>query len=229
MVKAIFKAAQNNDAVLFFDEADSLLSKRLTNVSQGSEQAINSMRSQILICLEEFQGIVIFATNLVINYDKAFLTRLISIEFKIPEKEYREKIWNVHLMPQNDGKVHKLNIPLADDVNITELADKYDFICVEDLNMQAMARGLHLAKATNDNGFGQFRNMLSYKMEERGKKLITIDKWFPSSKTCRHCGYVNSDLTLNDREWVCPSCGAKIDRDVNAAINIKTEGLRNVS
>ena len=79
------------------------------------------------------------------------------------------------------------------------------------------------------NGFGQFRNMLSYKMEERGKKLITIDKWFPSSKTCRHCGYVNSDLTLNDREWVCPSCGAKIDRDVNAAINIKTEGLRNVS
>lgn len=111
----------------------------------------------------------------------------------------------------------------------TQLADKYDFICVEDLNMQAMARGLHLAKATNDNGFGQFRNMLSYKMEERGKKLITIDKWFPSSKTCRHCGYVNSDLTLNDREWVCPSCGAKIDRDVNAAINIKTEGLRNVS
>ncbi len=111
----------------------------------------------------------------------------------------------------------------------TQLADKYDFICMEDLNMQAMARGLHLAKATNDNGFGQFRNMLSYKMEERGKKLITIDKWFPSSKTCRHCGYVNSDLTLNDREWVCPSCGAKIDRDVNAAINIKTEGLRNVS
>lgn len=111
----------------------------------------------------------------------------------------------------------------------TQLADKYDFICVEDLNMQAMAIGLHLAKATNDNGFGQFRNMLSYKMEERGKKLITIDKWFPSSKTCRHCGYVNSDLTLNDREWVCPSCGAKIDRDVNAAINIKTEGLRNVS
>ena len=93
----------------------------------------------------------------------------------------------------------------------------------------AMARGLNLEKATNDNGFGQFRNMLSYKMEERGKKLITIDKWFPSSKTCRHCGCVNSDLEINDREWICPSCGAKIDRDVNAAINIKTEGLRNVS
>ena len=128
MVKAIFLAAQNNDAVLFFDEADSLLSKRLTNVSQGSEQAINSMRSQILICLEEFQGIVIFATNLVINYDKAFLTRLISIEFKIPEKENREKIWEVHLRPQNDGKPHKLNIPLSNDVDVCELSDKYEFV-----------------------------------------------------------------------------------------------------
>ena len=67
MVKAIFMAAERNDCVLFIDEADSLLSKRLTNVTQGSEQAINSMRSQLLICLEEFKGIVIFATNLVVN------------------------------------------------------------------------------------------------------------------------------------------------------------------
>lgn len=128
MVKAIFLAAQNNDAILFFDEADSLLSKRLTNVTQGSEQAINSMRSQILICLEQFHGIVIFATNLVINYDKAFLTRLISVEFKLPDVEEREKIWKVHIKPQQDGKKHKLSIPLADDVNEKELAEKYDFV-----------------------------------------------------------------------------------------------------
>lgn len=107
----------------------------------------------------------------------------------------------------------------------TQLADKYDYICVEDINMQAMARGLHLAKATNDNGFGQFRNMLSYKMEERGKKLITIDKWFPSSKTCRHCGYVNSDLKIGQSEWDCPSCGAHLLRDHNAAVNIKNHGV----
>lgn len=128
MVKAIFLAAQNNDAVLFFDEADSLLSKRLTNVTQGSEQAINSMRSQILICLEEFKGIVIFATNLVVNYDKAFLTRLISIEFKIPDVAERKLIWTVHLKPQNDGKRHRLNIPLSEDVNIDELSEKYLFV-----------------------------------------------------------------------------------------------------
>lgn len=127
MVKSIFLAAKNHDAVLFFDEADSLLSKRLTNVSQGSEQAINSMRSQLLICLEEFRGIVIFATNLVINYDQAFLTRLISVEFKNPDVDTRKIIWDVHIKPLNDGKEHKLNIPLADDVDTQVLAEKYDF------------------------------------------------------------------------------------------------------
>lgn len=124
MVKAIFMAAERNDCVLFIDEADSLLSKRLTNVTQGSEQAINSMRSQLLICLEEFKGIVIFATNLVVNYDNAFLTRLISIEFKKPNAELRKKIWEVHLYPTSGNG---LNIPLSNDINLNELAEKYDF------------------------------------------------------------------------------------------------------
>lgn len=128
MVKAIFLAAERSDAVLFFDEADSLLSKRLTNVSQGSEQAINSMRSQLLICLEEFRGIVIFATNLVINYDHAFLTRLISVEFVNPDCETRKRIWDVHIRPAADGMPHKLNIPLGHDVDSAMLAEKYDFV-----------------------------------------------------------------------------------------------------
>lgn len=128
MVKAIFLAAEKEKAVLFFDEADSLLSKRLTDISSGSEQAINSMRSQLLICLEEYRGIVIFATNLVINYDKAFLTRLISIEFKIPDAETRKKIWDVHIRPADDGKPHSLNIPLSDDVDTAELSEKFEFV-----------------------------------------------------------------------------------------------------
>lgn len=124
MVKAIFYAAERDNAVLFIDEADSLLSKRLTNVSSGSDQAINSMRSQLLISLERFEGIVIFATNLVVNYDQAFLTRLISVEFVKPDKEARRKIWEVHMKPTGNSK---LNIPLSSDVNIDELSAKYEF------------------------------------------------------------------------------------------------------
>lgn len=121
MVKAIFRAAERDDAVLFLDESDSLLSKRLTNVTDGSAQAINSMRSQLLICLEQFKGIVIFATNLVVNYDKAFLSRLINIEFVKPDADARYAIWYQHL------KGKGLCIPLAEDVNIHELAEKYEF------------------------------------------------------------------------------------------------------
>ena len=121
MVKAIFMAAERDDAVLFLDESDSLLSKRLTNVSDGSAQAINSMRSQLLISLERFKGIVIFATNLVVNYDKAFLSRLINIEFTMPTVVEREKIWWQHL------RTDTVHVPLAADVDIPVLSDAYEF------------------------------------------------------------------------------------------------------
>ena len=121
MVKAIFRAAERDDAILFLDESDSLLSKRLTNVSDGSAQAINSMRSQLLICLEQFKGIVIFATNLVVNYDKAFLSRLINIEFTMPDAAARTAIWEQHL------KGKGLRIPLSEDIDIPKLAEQFEF------------------------------------------------------------------------------------------------------
>ena len=124
-VSAAFLAAEQQDAILFIDEADSMLSKRLTNVNQGSEQAINSMRSQMLICLERFHGIVIFATNLVVNYDKAFLSRLINIPFELPDAGMRKKIWESHLLPR-EGNGVMLNIPLAADVDTQKLADEYE-------------------------------------------------------------------------------------------------------
>ena len=106
-----------------------------------------------------------------------------------------------------------------------ELADKWDIICVEDINYKGMSGSLRLGKSTRDNAFGQFRAFLAYKLAGQGKKLITIDKWFPSSKLCRHCGYINDELVLSDRVWVCPSCGETILRDVNAAINIRNAGV----
>ncbi|MBO7184369.1 MAG: transposase [Oscillospiraceae bacterium] len=110
-----------------------------------------------------------------------------------------------------------------------KIADNWDIVCVEDINLKGMAQGLHLAKAINDNGFGQFRTYLAYKLAERGKKLIMIDKWYPSSKLCQNCGVVNTELTLADRNWVCPSCGEKHNRDHNAAINIRDAGLRMIA
>lgn len=105
------------------------------------------------------------------------------------------------------------------------LADEWDYVCVEDINLRGMAGALKLGKSTNDNGFGMFREFLAYKLADRGKVFSKIGKWFPSSKTCNECGYINKELTLSDREWAC-ECGAHHSRDVNAAINIRDVGLQ---
>ena len=120
-----------------------------------------------------------------------------------------------HISNQRTDWIHKLS---------TRLANEYDYICVEDINMQNMAQSLKLGKSTNDNGFGMFRTILAYKLADRGKKLIKIDKWFPSSKMCRFCGNINHELTLSDRVWTC-ECGQVLNRDENAAINIMNVGL----
>lgn len=108
-----------------------------------------------------------------------------------------------------------------------ELADAWDIICVEDINLRGMAGSLKLGKSTNDNGFGMFRTFLAYKLAEQGKAFVKIDKWFPSTKTCHVCGLVNPDVVLGVDEWTC-ECGAHHLRDVNAAINIKEAGLKYV-
>lgn len=105
------------------------------------------------------------------------------------------------------------------------LAEKYEAVAVEDLDMKAMSRGLHLGKGVMDNGYGMFLKMLEYKLEERGKQLIKIDRFFPSSKKCSVCGRVKKELALSERKYFC-ECGAVMDRDVNAAINIREEGIR---
>ena len=100
------------------------------------------------------------------------------------------------------------------------------WLLVEDINYRAMSQSLHFDKATMANAFGKFLQFLSYKLEDRGKVLGKVDKWLPSSKTCNHCKVINHNLQLSDKTWVCPNCGTLIDRDYNAALNIKEEGLR---
>lgn len=142
-VKALFRKAEEADALLFIDEADSLLSQRLSNVTQGSEQAINSMRSQLLICLEKFSGLVIFSTNFVEQYDKAFETRVSNIEFKMPDAKMREKIWKQHL-PES--------LPLQADVNVSALAEEIGDICGRDIKNAVIDAALKVAYAQAHEG-----------------------------------------------------------------------------
>lgn len=121
-----------------------------------------------------------------------------------------------HIANQRLDNLHKIS---------TEIANQYDVVCVESLNMRSMAnRGFGNGKATMDNGYGMFLNMLEYKLSDRGKYFIKVNKWFPSSQLCSYCGN-KKKLTLADRIYKC-DCGLIINRDQNAAINILNEGLR---
>ena len=105
------------------------------------------------------------------------------------------------------------------------LAREYDAVCVEDLDMKTMSQTLHLGKGIMDNGYGDFLSMLEYKLAYNGKKLIRIDRFYPSSKRCSCCGKVKIKLPLSQRVYQC-SGGNCMDRDVNAVINIREEGRR---
>lgn len=134
-------------------------------------------------------------------------------------EEQRKKVAKLHEKVANQRKdfLHKES---------KYLADRYEVICVEDLNMQAMARSLKLGKATHDNGFGMFRTMLAYKLADRDGVLLKAEKKFPSSQRCHCCGEKNPEVkNMKVRKWTCPHCGAEHDRDENAAINLKQYAL----
>ena len=132
----------------------------------------------------------------------------------------QKRIAKIHRHTENQRKdyLHKRS---------TEIANQYTVVCVEDLDMRAMSNsGFGNGKATLDNGYGMFLKMLEYKLADRGGRLIKVDKWYPSSQICHCCGTVHTEMKdLRIRRFVC-KCGSTIDRDYNAAINIKHEGLR---
>ena len=106
----------------------------------------------------------------------------------------------------------------------TWLAGTYSEISIEDLNVAGMARNHHLAKAVSDASFGEFRRQLEYKTARTGATLHVVDRWYPSSKTCSKCGAVKAKLSLSERVFHCDGCGLVMDRDLNAAINIRVAG-----
>jgi putative transposase len=107
----------------------------------------------------------------------------------------------------------------------TRLVRQNDVIVIEDLHVSGMIRNRTLARAIADCGWGEFRRQLAYKCERYGRELVVIDRWYPSSKTCSACGHLLAELSLSTRHWTCPSCGARHNRDINAAQNILAAGL----
>ena len=123
-----------------------------------------------------------------------------------------------HIANQRRDMQHKLS---------TEIIRQNDVICIEDLAPKNMVRNHKLAKSISDASWGEFRRQLTYKAEWYGKQLVAVDRFYPSSQTCSECGAQwPSTKDLKVRHWVCPECGAVLDRDTNAAINILHEGMR---
>ena len=106
----------------------------------------------------------------------------------------------------------------------TMIARTYSTVCIEDLNVAGMVKNRRLAKAVSDAAFGEFRRQLEYKTARSGAALHVVDRWYPSSKTCSKCGRVKAKLSLNERVYRCDGCGLVMDRDLNAAVNIRVAG-----
>ena len=108
----------------------------------------------------------------------------------------------------------------------SELIRTYGSICLEDLNVKGMMQNHCLANGISSVAWNEFVRQLTYKSDWYGRNVLFIGRFEPSSKMCNHCGYINSDLTMKDRKWTCQQCGEVLDRDVNAALNIKKMGLQ---
>ena len=119
----------------------------------------------------------------------------------------------------NDSKLNYLH-----EVTNT-LINENQVICIEDLNVKGMMKNHRLAESISEMNFGWFRRILEYKASWYCRVVIKVDRFYPSSKTCHKCGYIKQDLKLSDRRWVCPECGELIDRDYNAACNIRDKGI----
>ena len=135
-------------------------------------------------------------------------------------KKTKQRLVILHEKVVNQRKdfLHKIS---------TKLIRENQSIAIEDLNINGMTKNHHLAQSIIDVSWGIFIVMLEYKAEWYGKNILRIGRFEPSSKLCSKCGYINKELTLKDREWTCPECGSILDRDVNAAINIKNFALKN--
>ena len=139
-LSSLFKKAAESEAVIFFDEADALLSKRVTNMSSATDVSVNQTRSVLLTLLNDYRGVIIFATNFIQNFDVAFMRRIRHhIEFHLPDKELRERLWRFYIPSK---------MPVDPDMNFSELSEKFDGISASDIANAVFSTAI---SAANDN------------------------------------------------------------------------------
>lgn len=162
------------------------------------------------------------------NYPKYY--KIMQEKLKLEQQKLSRKVLKSNNWYKQKKIISKIQTKIANQrkdwlhKESTRLCNEFDAIIFEDIDLRGMAQCLKLGKNLSDNGFGMFRVYCKYKLEERGKQFIKIDKWYPSSKKCNDCGYIKEDLQLSDREWICPECGSIHNRDYNASLNIKEAG-----
>lgn len=162
------------------------------------------------------------------NYPKYY--RIMQNKLKLEQQRLSRKILKSNNWYRQKKVISKIQTKIVNQrkdwlhKESTRLCNEYGAIIFEDIDLRGMGQCLHLGKNLSDNGFGMFRIYCKYKLEERGKQFIKIDKWYPSSKRCNNCGYIYDKLQLSEREWTCPSCGSIHNRDYNASLNIKEVG-----
>jgi putative transposase len=138
-------------------------------------------------------------------------------------KNYQEQLQKLrllheHIANQRKDLIHKES---------RRIANAWDAVCVRDSDLAAMSQTLPLGRVM-DSGFGMFRDCLRYKLERQGKPYVVVDRYSPTAKTCHACGHVYDGLTLRERSWICPACGATILRERNAAENIRDWGISQI-
>jgi putative transposase len=190
-----------------------------TNSNIGIDTGIKDLA--ILSDGKVYKNIKTLKTNLKkLKYNQRQLSK--KVKGSNSKLKQKSKLAIVHEKISNIRKdyLHKVS---------TEIIKNHDVICIEDLTVKNMMKNHKLAQAFLDVSLGTFYTMLEYKANWNDKIIVKIDRFFPSSKTCNVCNYINQNLTLKDRKWTCPSCNTIHDRDFNASINIKKQGLKILS